>query len=149
MIDDSNLLSSNFQNNQDFKSDLSIRNLQQNLIMMGFDIVMINKIIFIFKITTEDEALDYLIKSEDGMWNHPFIPKEINPEEINNGILEQPKQMMNNVLTRINSLGISNQINQRGSINSQNNENINDDYIFKEDICEICGESKEFHIIKE
>ena len=149
MIDDSNLLSSNFQNNQDFQSDLNIRNLQQNLIMMGFDIVMINKIIFIFKITTENEALDYLIKSEDGMWNHPFIPKEINPEEINNGILEQPKQMMNNVLTRINSLGISNQINQRASINSQNNETKIDDYIFQEDICEICGESKEFHIIKE
>ena len=56
------------------------------------------------------------------MWNHPFIPKEINAEEINNGILEQPKQMMNNVLTKINSLGISNPMNPKNSNNIQNNE---------------------------
>ena len=149
MIDNSNLISPNFQNNQALQSDLNIMKLQQNLIMMGFDIIMINKIIFIFKITTENQALDYLIKSEDGMWNHPFIPKEINAEEINNGILEQPKQMMNNVLTKINSLGISNPMNPKNSNNIQNNEINTEEFIFNEDICEICGDSKEFHTIKE
>jgi len=149
MIDNSNLLSINSLNNQNFQSDLRIRNLQENLIRMGFDIIMINKIISIYKIKTENEALDYLIKTDEGMWNHPFIPKELNPEDINNGILEQPKMMVNNVITRINSLGISNSLSQSASnIIPDNNFNSGEIKI-EEDICEICGESKEFHNIKE
>ena len=160
MIDDSNLLSPTIPNSQNSHNDLAIRKMQQNLIMMGFNITMINKIISFYKIRTEDEALDYLIKTDDGMWNHPFIPKEVNPEEDNNSLLEQPKAMMSNVLTRINSLGISNSINERipSSINERisnsniiqksESENINNFKVI-DDICEICGESKEFHKIKE
>ena len=159
MIDDSNLLSPTILNTQNSQNDLAIRKMQQNLIMMGFDITMVNKIISIYKIRTEDEALDYLIKTDEGMWNHPFIPKEINPEE-DNRLLEEPKAMMSNVLTRINSLGISNSINERlpSSINERisssniiqksESENINKFKVI-DDICEICGEAKAFHKIKE
>ena len=140
MIDDTNLLSTNINN--------QTQTLQQNLIRMGFDIIMINKIISIFKITTENEALDYLIKTEEGMWNHPFIPKEINPDEENNAFLEQPKAMMNNVLTRINSLGISNPIRERTSSLLQNDSKSGEIRV-EDDICEICGESKNFHKIKD
>ena len=65
------------------------QNLQQNLLRMGFDLIMINKIISTFKIRTENEALDYLIKTDDGMWNHPFVQKELNHDEENNAFLEQ------------------------------------------------------------
>ena len=153
MIDNSNLLSSNstnLSNNQNFQNDLGIGKLQQNLIMMGFDIIMVNKIISIFKIRTEDEALDFLIKTDDGMWNHPFIPKEIDPDEVNNGILEQPKAMVSNVLTRINSLGITNSLNQRSSSLILSNNDLDSENIkISDNICEICGESKEVHKIKE
>ena len=54
MIDNENLILANDQNNQINKDDLGIRKLQHNLFMMGFDIAMINKIINIFNIKTED-----------------------------------------------------------------------------------------------
>ena len=150
MIDNSNLISPNFINNQNVQDDSNIRKLQQNLIMMGFDIMMVNKIISFYKIRTEDEALDYLIKTEDGMWIHPFIPKEINLNENNNNkIFEQPKEMMNNVLTRINSLGLSNNLNQEDSINLNNNDTDLVNFRVFNDICEICGESRDYHRIKE
>ena len=149
MIDNSNLLSPNIINQRNLQDDSNIRRIQQNLIMMGFDIIMINKIISFYKIRSEDEALDYLIKTEDGMWNHPFIPKEINSNEDNNNrILEQPKVMMNNVLTRINTLGLSNSLSQQNIIN-KNNEPEHANFQVYNDICEICGESKDVHKIKE
>ena len=70
----SNLINKDINNNIVF--DSNIKKLQQNLFLMGFDIIQINKIITYFNITSESEALDYLIKGEDGMWNHPFVPKE-------------------------------------------------------------------------
>ena len=145
MIDNSALLSTNTLNNQNIRGDLQIRNLQENLIRMGFDIIMINKIISIYEIRRENEVLDYLIKTDEGMWKHPFIPRIMNPDEINNNILGQPKIMMNNVLTKLNSLGISH---KSSTIIEQNNLNSGDIKI-EEDICEICGESKDCHIIKE
>ena len=45
------------------KKDVRIIKLQENLLMMGFDIDMINKVIMHFNIRTENEAIDYLIKS--------------------------------------------------------------------------------------
>ena len=109
-------------NNQNFVKDFKIIKLQENLLMMGFDINMINKVIMYFNIKTEDEAIDYLVKSNDGMWNHPFIESEeqiLNPNEemLNNNLL-------NNVLKTLNN-DLSNH-----------------------DICEICGEKKELHINK-
>ena len=76
------------------------------------------------------------------MWSHPFIPKEVIKDE-NNRILEQPKIMMNNVISKL-----SNSVNIKGSRNeSEQNEKI--DYKIENDICEICGELKDFHKIKE
>ena len=148
MIENSNLLLKEPLLDNQNQNDLNARNLQQNLIRMGFDLIMINKIISIFKIRTENEALDYLIKTEDGMWNHPFIPKEVNPDEENNGILEQPKAMMTNVITRINSLKIANPIKERTSSLIASDFNSGEIKI-EDDICEICGESKDCHKIKE
>ena len=143
-MDNLNRFSNNLVNNNDyFQDEIAIGKIQQNLIMMGFDITMVNKIISFFKIRTVDEALNYLIKTEDGMWNHPFIPKEIINGE-NNNILQQPKIMVNSVIKKIS-----------GSINAnvENNEpEQNDfklDYKIENDICDICGELKEFHIIKD
>ena len=139
-------------NNKNIINEAGISKMQTNLIMMGFDINMINKIISIFKIKTEEEAIDYLIKSEDGMWNHPFIPKEDTKEEKNN-ILNQPINVMNNALTTLNTIkkNISFGNNSEDLKNEINEININENDILKinENICEICGESKDFHLIKE
>ena len=143
-MDNLNRFSNNLINNNDyFQDEIAIGKIQQHLIMMGFDITMVNKIISFFKIRTVDEAINYLIKTEDGMWNHPFIPKEIINGE-NNNILQQPKIMVNSVIKKIS-----------GSINAnvENNEpEQNDfklDYKIENDICDICGELKEFHLIKD
>ena len=105
-------------------NDRELLALQGNLLMMGFDLDMINKAIKYFNIRTINEAIDYLSKSDDGMWHHPFVEsKEENIKEnepgLNNSILD-------NVITRVKTLNFDK--------SSKN-------------ICEICGESKEFHVI--
>ena len=98
--------------------------LQENLVMMGFDLNMINKIIIHFNIQNVDQAIDYLIKSNDGKWIHPFIEydeqisSKSNEEIINNNIID-------NVLNKVKTLNI--------------------DLINQKDICQICGEKKESH----
>ena len=96
-----------------------IHKTQENLIMMGFDIEMVNKIISTFKIRTEAQALDYLLKNENGMWQHPFIPK----------VEEEDKKSI--------------------KLSQDKNNNKNNKIKLNEDICEICGESKDIHLIKE
>ena len=155
MIEDENLLFNNIihepnaENNND-NNQFGIKKIQHNLIMMGFDIVMINKIIEKFKIKSEAEAIDYLIKSEDGMWNHPFIPKEEEPEEEKNNLLEQPKNVINSVFSTLKktaNLGV----NSDDVVNDldENKKEENDLIKINEDICDICGEPKDFHLIKE
>ena len=160
MIDQSNLILSDEQNDDLIQQkDSKIMKIQHNLIMMGFDITMINKIISNFKITNEQEAIDYLIKSVNGMWNHPFIPSEEDPEEITNtNIIEKPKNIMNNVFNKLSSIKRSTSLggkNQDKIDNEENDEIINvknsgnsDKKIVNENICDICGEKKEFHIIQ-
>ena len=41
----------------------NIQNIQENLIKMGFDISMINKIFIYFEIKSEEQAINYLIKN--------------------------------------------------------------------------------------
>ena len=158
MIEEPNLISSESQNDLIPKKDSHIMKIQHNLIMMGFDITMINKIISNFKIANEQEAIDYLIKSENGMWNHPFIPSEEDPEE-NTNLIEQPKVIMNNVFSKINSIkksatfGGKNQDKIDEDVNEEiieekNNGNNNENKIVNDNICEICGEAKEFHYIQ-
>ena len=152
-MDINNIISTNLindNNNNNYPFDSRIKKIQQNLIRMGFDIGMVNKIILIYNIQNEDEALDYLIKTDDGMWNHPFIPKEIINGENNNGILEQPKMMVNNMITKIKSMEIPDSINHASNILQINeNEPEQNKFIVENNICEICGELKEFHKIKE
>ena len=105
-------------------NDRELLALQGNLLMMGFDLNMINKVIMYFNIRTINEAIDYLSKSDEGMWRHPFVEsQEENLKEnepgLNNSILD-------NVITRVKTLNFDK--------SSKN-------------LCEICGESKEFHII--
>ena len=130
-----NLVNNDINNNIEF-NDSSIKKLQQNLFLMGFDIIMINKIISYFNITTESEAIDYLIKDENGMWNHPFVPKEkIKVEDNNDNVLLNPtKNVMNNVITKL----------KNSSINDLGNSNI----IIENNICDICEQSIDFHKIK-
>ena len=128
----SNLINNDINNNIVF--DSSIKKLQQNLFLMGFDILMINKIISYFNITTESEAIDYLIKDENGMWNHPFIPKEKFKEQTENSLLNPQKIVINNVFTRFKSNSL--------------NENANNNIVIENDICDICEESIDFHNIK-
>ena len=160
MFEENNLLISDFQENEkegNILNNSNINKMQMNLVMMGFNIEMINKIITFFKINTEEEAIDYLIKSENGMWNHPFIPKEEEEEqkEEKNFILEQPKNVVNNVINTINTIKNTGSLGKSvGDLVNDLNENIinpseNNNQINEEDLCEICGESKEFHIIKE
>ena len=108
------------QNSQNIQDD-GIKKTQENLIMMGFDIEVVNKIISTFKIRTEEEALDYLLKNENGMWQHPFIPKVEEEEEDKKSI----------------------------KLSQDENNNRNNKIKLNEDICEICGESKDVHLIKE
>ena len=145
---DNNSFSSNIINNQNNSFDNSrIGKLQENLLMMGFDIIMINKIISIFKVQTEFDAINYLIKDEDGMWNHPFIPKEINDEEdVDNNIFSKPKVIINKVLIKIKEPKDS--ISKKHLSKSVNNEINRDNFIVNNDICEVCGELKNFHRIK-
>ena len=128
----SNLINKDINNNVEF--DTSIKKLQQNLFHMGFDILMINKIISYFNITTESEAIDYLIKDENGMWNHPFVPKEKFITETDNSLLKPQKLVMTNVYTKIKSSSVNEQFNSIIKIDN--------------DICDICEESIDFHKIK-
>ena len=152
MIDNENLILANDQNNQINKDDLNMKRLQHNLIMMGFDISMINKIINIFNIKTEDEAIDYLIKNENGMWKHPFIPKEEDvkeEEEFKNILISQPQNVMNNVFSKLKKTASTDTTKDKSDIKINNDDK--DDFLMKinEDICEICGEEKQLHLIKE
>ena len=139
MKENLDIFSSNLINkdiNSNIKFDSNIKKLQQNLFLMGFDIICINKVITYFNITSESEAIDYLIKGEDGMWNHPFVPKEkVIVDVDNNSILNPTKNVMNNVYTKIKNSSI-------------NNEIANSNIIIENDICDICEESIDFHKIK-
>ena len=132
-------------NNTNNTSLSNINKIQKNLIMMEFDIEMINKIILYFNIESENQAIDYLTKNADGLWRHPFIPK-IN-DEINDNINEKDTQEKDK-----NSIPII--VDMKSKINTIKNKGItniiyypmNDQLETKELYCEICGEAEKFHI---
>ena len=121
-LDDIFLDVNNIEKNNNSFQKTKIIKIQENLLMMGFDIDMINKIITHFNIQTEDEAINYLVKSPDGKWNHPFVEYK----EQDSKIIKRKSSLIENTLNRVKSLG-------RDSINQKN-------------ICQICGESKDTHI---
>ena len=144
MIDKTNLLPPDSEDEIDIQNDKPNNFderiiLQQNLIEMGFDITMINKIISHFNIRTEEEAINYLTKSEDGKYNHPFIPKEENEfKEEKKDILKESKIYIDNIISSV--LKRSKTFSRRNNLN--NNENNNIVKNINENICEICGEKK-------
>lgn len=50
----------------------NVTQIQRELIEMGFDIILINKIFNRFNIISLQQAVEFLVKV-DGMWNHPFV----------------------------------------------------------------------------
>ena len=132
--------------------DSNIIKIQKNLIMMDFDIEMINKVIFYFNITSEDQAIDYLTKDSEGFWRHPFIEK-INDNNNNNndlGKLEEENKEKSGLIKGMTSKikefkdkGLSNIV--YSSLTTESNLGSGDstDHI---SICEICGEPESFHL---
>ena len=108
--------------------DNEIIQLQENLLMMGFDINMINKIIMHFNIRRINEAIDYLSKTEDGIWQHPFVESKEEEKIDTNDNIEITNNLLDNVLSKVKMLG---------------------DEKSHKDICDICGERKEFHLNKD
>ena len=127
-------------------SDSKIIRIQRNLMMMEFDIEMVNKIILYFQIESENQAIDYLTKNSEGIWGHPFVPKieeDIYNDTIDNENQDKEQksveifQNMKSKIKTIKNKGISNIIYY--PMNQETNES-------NELICEICGESEKFHI---
>ena len=117
-----------------YDGDVELQTLQQNLIMMGFDLLMINKVLTYFKIRQLNQAIDYLVKADDGLWNHPYVNKIEEPEEKEEGrksIIEEPKNVFGNMISKMKSI-------DSGTLTKK----------FSANVCEICGESKDFHRIK-
>ena len=133
----------NDNNKSQSEKDSEIMKMQESLIMMGFDLTMINKIISHFKIRNQNQAIDYLIKGEkDGMWNHPFIP-----QETNNDINRNKSGLLSSVINKINITDSRKEITNSANLMIKNGDELNESHM-QTDICEICGESKEFHKIK-
>jgi RNase P subunit RPR2 len=53
-------------------NSLHIRQIQRQLLEMGFDITLVNKLFTYYNITRIEQAIDYLTKIDD-KWNHPFV----------------------------------------------------------------------------
>ena len=132
----------NDNNKSQSEKDSEIMKMQESLIMMGFDINMINKIISHFKIRNQNQAIDYLIKGENGMWNHPFIP-----QEVNNEIERNKTGLLSSVINKINITDSRKEITNSANLMIKNDNELNESQL-QVDICEICGESKEYHKIK-
>jgi len=131
--------------------DSNIIRIQKNLIMMDFDIEMINKILFFFNIESEDQAIDYLTKDSNGLWRHPFIERiNDNNEEIKNDIntsqvLQKKNSLINGVTTKFTEFknrGFSNVIYDSLATEAQKSSG---DSIDNALICEICGEPESLH----
>ena len=130
----------------------NIIRIQKNLIMMDFDIEMINKVILYFNIESEDQAIDYLTKDSNGFWKHPFIEKiNDNNRNINQDINTNPEiqkknsliQGMTTKITEFKNRGFSNVL--YDSLTSEPQMNGHDS-IDNTLICEICGEPESFHL---
>ena len=127
--------------------DSNIIRIQKNLIMMNFDIEMVNKVLLYFNINSEDQAIDYLSKNSEGLWMHPFIEKideepkniEESKEENNNSSLIKG---MTSKIKDLKNRGFSNIIYNSLTNESQTNSIDSEPGL----ICEICGEPKSLHI---
>ena len=127
--------------------DSNIIRIQKNLIMMDFDIEMINKILLYFNIESEDQAIDYLTKNSEGLWQHPFIEKI----KDNNMIIEEEENKDKNGLIKgmtskikeLKNKSISNIVYDSFTNESHISSGDSNDHL---SICEICGESESMHL---
>ena len=110
-------------NKYNFKMNEEAQNIQKELIKMGFDISMVNKVITYFQIKSVEEGIHYLIKTE-GKWEHPFIKRETNDNQEKNSISSIPQKYMRKISV----------------IQKFKEENV---------LCEICGEPKTEHRIND
>ena len=110
--------------NSNFKVKDETQYIQKELIKMGFDISMVNKVITYFQIKSVEEGIHYLSKTE-GKWEHPFIKRENNEN--------QEKKM--------NIPSISQKYMRKFSVIQKFEE--------ENELCEICGEPKTEHRINE
>ena len=126
--------------------DSNIIRIQKNLIMMDFDIEMINKILFYFNIESEDQAIDYLTKNSEGLWQHPFIERI----KDNNIIIDEENKEKNGLIkgmtSKIKELknkSLSNIVYDSFTTESHLSSSDSTDHV---SICEICGEPESLHI---
>jgi hypothetical protein len=119
--------------------------IQKNLIMMDFDIEMINKIILYFNIESEDQAIDYLTKNSEGFWQHPFIEKinDNSDKEIIDKISED-SGIIKGVTTKIKEIKDKGITNIYQSLT--NESHISGDSVESLPVCEICGEPENLHL---
>ena len=126
--------------------DSNIIRIQKNLIMMDFDIEMINKILFYFNIESEDQAIDYLTKNSEGLWQHPFIERI----KDNNIIIDEENKEKNGLIkgmtSKIKELknkSLSNIVYDSFTTESHLSSGDSTDHV---SICEICGEPESMHL---
>ena len=126
--------------------DSNIIRIQKNLIMMDFDIEMINKILFYFNIESEDQAIDYLTKNSEGIWQHPFIEKI----KDNNIIIDEENKekngLINGMTSKIKELknkSLSNIVYDSFTTESHLSSGDSTEHV---SICEICGEPESMHL---
>ena len=125
---------------QNFHVDSKLQQLQKNLIKMGFDLGMINKVICYCNVKTEEEAIDYMIKNENDMWLHPFIPRQKNESGGNNDsfLIGNAGGTVGEALSKLKS-----------SSAIFGKEKSFQHFDSGLDICEICGDPIAFHLNKE
>ena len=126
--------------------DSNIIRIQKNLIMMDFDIEMINKILFYFNIESEDQAIDYLTKNSEGLWQHPFIERI----KDNNIIIDEENKEKNGLIkgmtSKIKELknkSLSNIVYDSFTTESHLSSGDSTEHV---SICEICGEPESLHL---
>ena len=126
--------------------DANVIRIQRNLIMMDFDIEMVNKVLLYFNIESEDQAIDYLTKDSDGLWKHPFIEK-INDKNNNDEINISKDNEKNNSLIKGMTTKIT-ELKNKGFSNIIYDSLTNESPLTSEhsSICEICGEPESFHL---
>lgn len=111
-----------------------IKRIQEQLLQMGFDLIMINKVIQHFNVTTIEEGLLLLIKT-DGIWGHPFISEAKEQEGDNRSIIREAVIMARNkanaekceICGELKSMHNENQLHNLGisvrkHLSSENNE---------------------------
>jgi hypothetical protein len=134
------------QSNQNHHTQIQI--IQRQLMEMGFEITMINKLFTYYNITSLDQAIDYLDKTNN-KWNHPFVnysnEKSIclvckEAYDTHNSELQE-----HNIIKRIPSIRMGSKMIDKPSLNNSRESGAsNEDIRWKGKVtCQICFEQIE------